>query len=144
MALKKTIEIKSFMPRHHTIGAGYGPAKDGEHGAAHGKIILKPGTNAVIYDDWLQVKGLAVIKHYLALGAAEGLVEGETGDKGGELPDRPGDAIRLVGECLDLERLRAWSASTEHRAVKRAIEDQVNKINAARKSGDAAEKTTEK
>lgn len=118
---RSTIEVKSHMPRHHTIGAG----------SKNGKIVLVPGTNAVLARDWDKVKNLRVVQHYLALGKEGGLVEGEK-TVAGALPERPGDAVRLIGECLDLSRLREWEKTATHGGIKRAITDQITKIEKAR------------
>ena len=123
---EKMIEIVSRVPRHHTIGAG----------TKNGEIVLVPGTNAVKASDWEAVKDLKVIKFYMTEKDSAGkplIEEGATTEDAGSLMDlRPAEAVKKITECLELPRLRKWLEADSRVPVKKAIEDQIAKLEAAR------------
>jgi len=142
--MPKTIEITSHMPRLHIVGAGHGPAvKDGDTvkpGPKHGKLTIKPGSNDIDAAHWQQVRDLPVMKHYLALGKNEGLVEGETSESDCGLADmRPGEAARKVKDTLDLAKLREWEATETRPPVLGEIKVKIKKLEAQRLSAEQSE-----
>lgn len=142
--MPKTIEIFSHMPRLHIVGAGHGPAvKDGDTvkpGPKHGKLTIKPGSNDIDATQWQQVRELPVMKHYLALGKAEGLIEGETSEGDGGLAElRPGDAARKVKDTLDLAKLREWEAAETRPPVLGEIKAKIKKLEAQRTAAEQSE-----
>lgn len=124
--MAKMVEIKNNMARLFMIGAG----------KEHGKINLMPGNNMVDANDWKAAKSLKVVAHYLD---SRDLEETVVADDDNLAQLSVGAAANRVLECLDSMRLKSWLTEENRPAVRKAIEDQLAKINSRRRVTEKSE-----
>lgn len=110
-------------------------------------VTLLPGINEVEEDQWAKCMEIPMIRDFYTKPRKD-----DDGDPLKPLLEvlsakasadpfkdaRPGDAIKMIGELLDVKRLRELAETETRPAVQQAIQKQLAKINAAGAEPSAA------